>query len=44
MMDRLISSASKISLALIVIFTVVILIAKGFTLVTIEKVLQRIQK
>lgn len=44
MMDRLISTASKISLALIVIVTVVILIAKGFTLITIEKVLQRIQK
>lgn len=44
MIDKLISSASKISLALIVIFTVVILIAKGFTLVTIDKVLQRIQK
>ena len=44
MIDKLISSASKISLALIVIFTVVILITKGFTLVTIDKVLQRIQK
>ncbi len=44
MKERLISNATKVSLALIFIFIVVILIAKGFTLVTIEKILQRIEK
>lgn len=44
MIDKLISSVSRTTFVLMVILTVVILIAKGFTLITIEKALQRIVK